>query len=145
MKRSIAAFPARLPPGHHSADQPGPQIIFPLLGRGTAADYSASRGGRRWLQSALEVPALLCLASLALAAESIGDGHWFVEKSTKYATERIVFDQPIGRNQGVQFPIARAYVDARIVKIAGGSIEIMKTIIARQMFAQRGFALTKTG
>ena len=44
-----------------------------------------------------------------------------------------------------EYPIARAYIDARIVKIAGGSIEIMKTIIARQMFAQRGFALTKSG
>src|SRR3977135_2624442 len=43
-----------------------------------------------------------------------------------------------------EYPIARAYIDARIVKIAGGSIEIMKTIIARQMFAQRGFALTKS-
>jgi acyl-CoA dehydrogenase len=44
-----------------------------------------------------------------------------------------------------EYPIARAYVDARIVKIAGGSIEIMKTIIARQMFAQSGFALAKSG
>jgi acyl-CoA dehydrogenase len=44
-----------------------------------------------------------------------------------------------------EYPIARAYVDARIVKIAGGSIEIMKTIIARQMFAQCGFALAKSG
>ena len=44
-----------------------------------------------------------------------------------------------------EYPIARAYVDARVVKIAGGSVEIMKTIIARQMFAQRGFALAKNG
>src|SRR3982075_1456884 len=44
-----------------------------------------------------------------------------------------------------EYPIARAYVDARIVKIAGGSIEIMKAIIARQMFAQCGFALAKSG
>jgi alkylation response protein AidB-like acyl-CoA dehydrogenase len=44
-----------------------------------------------------------------------------------------------------EYPIARAYIDARVVKIAGGSIEIMKTIIARQMFAQRGFAVTKNG
>jgi acyl-CoA dehydrogenase len=44
-----------------------------------------------------------------------------------------------------EYPIARAYIDARVVKIAGGSIEIMKTIIARQMFAQRGFALAKGG
>jgi acyl-CoA dehydrogenase len=42
-----------------------------------------------------------------------------------------------------EYPIARAYADARVVKIAGGSIEIMKTIIARQMYSQRGFALQK--
>jgi acyl-CoA dehydrogenase len=44
-----------------------------------------------------------------------------------------------------EYPIARAYADARIVKIAGGSIEIMKTIIARQMFAQHGHSLPKSG
>jgi acyl-CoA dehydrogenase len=44
-----------------------------------------------------------------------------------------------------EYPIARAYVDARVVKIAGGSIEIMKTIIARQMFAQHGHAIAKSG
>ena len=42
-----------------------------------------------------------------------------------------------------EYPIARAYADARIVKIAGGSIEIMKTIIARQMYSQHGFVLQK--
>jgi alkylation response protein AidB-like acyl-CoA dehydrogenase len=44
-----------------------------------------------------------------------------------------------------EYPIARAYADARIVKIAGGSIEIMKTIIAREMYSQHGFALQKNG
>jgi acyl-CoA dehydrogenase len=44
-----------------------------------------------------------------------------------------------------EYPIARAYVDARVVKIAGGSIEIMKTIIARQMFAQAGHTIAKSG
>jgi acyl-CoA dehydrogenase len=44
-----------------------------------------------------------------------------------------------------EYPIARAYVDARVVKIAGGSIEIMKTIIARQMFAQHGHSIPKSG
>jgi acyl-CoA dehydrogenase len=48
---------------------------------------------------------------ILVASESIGDGHWFVAKASKYATERIVFDQPIGRNQGVQFPIARAHAE----------------------------------
>jgi acyl-CoA dehydrogenase len=48
-----------------------------------------------------------------IAAECIGDGYWFTEKSRRYASERIVFDRPIGRNQGVQFPIARAYANVR--------------------------------
>jgi len=46
-----------------------------------------------------------------IAAECIGDGYWFIEKVVKYANERIVFGRPIGQNQGVQFPIARAYVN----------------------------------
>jgi acyl-CoA dehydrogenase len=44
-----------------------------------------------------------------IAAECIGDGHWFIEKASAYAGERIVFGRPIGANQGVQFPIAQAY------------------------------------
>ena len=43
-----------------------------------------------------------------IAAECIGDGYWFIDKVTAYAKERIVFGRPIGQNQGVQFPIARA-------------------------------------
>jgi acyl-CoA dehydrogenase len=46
-----------------------------------------------------------------IAAECIGDGYWFVDKATRYANERVVFDRAIGKNQGVQFPIARAYVN----------------------------------
>jgi len=46
---------------------------------------------------------------ILIAAECIGDGRWFVEKAAGYAGERIVFGRPIGANQGVQFPIARAY------------------------------------
>jgi len=45
-----------------------------------------------------------------IAAECIGDGYWFVEKARAYASERVVFDRPIGQNQGVQFPIAKSYV-----------------------------------
>ncbi len=44
-----------------------------------------------------------------IAAECIGDSRWFIDKATAYAKERRVFDRPIGQNQGVQFPIARAY------------------------------------
>ena len=46
-----------------------------------------------------------------IAAECIGDGYWFIDKVTKYAKERVVFGRPIGQNQGVQFPIAKAYID----------------------------------
>ena len=50
---------------------------------------------------------------ILIAGESIGDGYWFVEKAKNYANERIVFDRPIGKNQGIQFPIARAYINLR--------------------------------
>jgi acyl-CoA dehydrogenase len=48
-----------------------------------------------------------------IAAECIGDGYWFIDRARAYANERIVFDRPIGRNQGIQFPIARAYANVR--------------------------------
>ncbi len=48
---------------------------------------------------------------ILIAAECIGDGYWFVDKATKYASERVVFDRPIGQNQGIQFPIAEAYME----------------------------------
>jgi acyl-CoA dehydrogenase len=50
---------------------------------------------------------------ILIAAECIGDGYWFIDKARTYASERIVFERPIGQNQGVQFPIARAYADVR--------------------------------
>jgi acyl-CoA dehydrogenase len=46
---------------------------------------------------------------ILIAAECIGDGRWFTEKATAYASERVVFGRPIGQNQGVQFPIAQAH------------------------------------
>ena len=46
-----------------------------------------------------------------IAAECIGDGYWFTDKVTAYAKERTVFDRPIGQNQGVQFPIAEAFIE----------------------------------
>lgn len=46
-----------------------------------------------------------------IAAECIGDGYWFIDKARRYAAERVVFDRPIGKNQGVQFPIAECYIE----------------------------------
>src|SRR6266498_479551 len=48
-----------------------------------------------------------------IAAECIGDGYWIIDKARAYANERVVFDRPIGQNQGIQFPIARAYANVR--------------------------------
>ena len=54
---------------------------------------------------------------LLVMSESIGDGKWFVEQASRYATERVVFDRPIGANQGVQFPIARAHMNIQAAEL----------------------------
>ncbi len=59
--------------------------------------------GFRYILDGMNVERIL------IASEAIGDGRWFVDRASSYATERVVFDRPIGQNQGVQFPIARAY------------------------------------
>jgi len=46
-----------------------------------------------------------------IAAECIGDGYWFIDRATKYANDRVVFNRKIGQNQGIQFPIAEAYIE----------------------------------
>jgi acyl-CoA dehydrogenase len=48
---------------------------------------------------------------ILISAECIGDGYWFVDKATTYAKDRVVFDRPIGQNQGIAFPIAEAYME----------------------------------
>jgi acyl-CoA dehydrogenase len=52
-----------------------------------------------------------------IAAECIGDGYWFIDRATAYAKERIVFDRPIGQNQGVQFPIAETYIEVEAANL----------------------------
>jgi acyl-CoA dehydrogenase len=53
-----------------------------------------------------------------IAAECVGDGRWFIEKAVAYARERRVFGRPIGQNQGIQFPLARAYAQVRAAALA---------------------------
>ncbi|MEI8403023.1 MAG: acyl-CoA dehydrogenase family protein [Alcaligenaceae bacterium] len=52
-----------------------------------------------------------------IAAECIGDGYWFVDRITKYVKDRIVFGRPIGQNQGVQFPIARSFINVEAASL----------------------------
>jgi len=54
---------------------------------------------------------------ILIAAECIGDGHWFIDRASAYARDRRVFDRPIGQNQGVQFPIARAHVNVEAASL----------------------------
>jgi acyl-CoA dehydrogenase len=52
-----------------------------------------------------------------IAAECIGDGYWFIDKVVKHANDRVVFGRPIGQNQGVQFPIAEAYIEVEAANL----------------------------
>ena len=61
--------------------------------------------GFRYLLDGLNAERIL------IASECIGDGRWFLERACRYAKERVVFGRPIGQNQGVQFPLARAYAN----------------------------------
>jgi acyl-CoA dehydrogenase len=61
--------------------------------------------GFRYLLDGLNAERIL------IAAECVGDGRWFIDRASRYAKDRVVFGRPIGQNQGVQFPIARAHVN----------------------------------
>ena len=52
-----------------------------------------------------------------IAAECIGDAYWFIDKARRYATDRVVFNRPIGQNQGVQFPMADAYIETEAANL----------------------------
>ncbi len=87
---------------HHTA-----QVYFDNL-RVPAENRIGEEGmGFRYLLDGLNAERIL------IAAECVGDGYWFIERATGYANERVVFDRPIGQNQGIQFPLARAYTDLR--------------------------------
>jgi len=52
-----------------------------------------------------------------IAAECIGDGYWFVERASNYASDRVVFGRPIGQNQGIQFPISEAFIEVEAANL----------------------------
>ncbi|MEK9745608.1 MAG: acyl-CoA dehydrogenase family protein [Candidatus Puniceispirillum sp.] len=67
--------------------------------------------GFRYILSGMNAERIL------IAAECIGDAKWFIESASRYSTERSVFGRPIGQNQGIQFPIARAYSQMRAAEL----------------------------
>ncbi len=77
-----------------------------------AANLIGEEGqGFRYILSGMNAERLL------IAAECIGDAKWFIDKASGYARERVLFGRPIGQNQGVQFPIARAYAQMRAAEL----------------------------
>jgi len=103
---NIAITPIRTMMNHATT-----QVFFDDL-RVPAENLIGEEGkGFRYILSGMNAERIL------IAAECIGDAKWFIDKATKYAKERVLFDRPIGQNQGVQFPIARAYAQMRAAEL----------------------------
>ncbi len=87
------------------------EVFFDNL-RVPAANLIGEEGqGFRYILSGMNAERLL------IAAECVGDAKWFIDKASAYAKERVLFNRPIGQNQGVQFPIARAYAQMRAAEL----------------------------
>jgi acyl-CoA dehydrogenase len=87
---------------HHSTT-----VFFDNLELPAESLIGEENNGFRYILDSMNAERIL------IAAECIGDGDWFVNRSTDYANERVVFDRKIGQNQGIAFPIARAYASIR--------------------------------
>jgi alkylation response protein AidB-like acyl-CoA dehydrogenase len=103
---NIAINPIRTMMNHATT-----QIFFDDL-RVPAENLIGEEGqGFRYILSGMNAERIL------IAAECVGDAKWFITKATHYAKERELFGRPIGQNQGVQFPIARAYAQMRAAEL----------------------------
>jgi len=87
------------------------ELFFDDLEVPASALIGEEGSGFRYLLDGLNAERIL------IAAECVGDGRWFIARATKYANERVVFGRPIGQNQGVQFPIARAHVNVEAANL----------------------------
>jgi acyl-CoA dehydrogenase len=94
-------------PIRNMANQETNELFFDNL-RVPADNLIGEEGrGLRYILDGLNAERIL------IAAECVGDGYWFIDKATAYAKGRVVFERPIGQNQGIQFPIARAYASVQ--------------------------------
>ena len=87
------------------------EVFFDNLKVPVANRIGEEGHGFRYLIDGLNAERIL------IAAECVGDGRWFIERAVKYAQDRIVFNRPIGKNQGIQFPIARAHVNVEAANL----------------------------
>jgi acyl-CoA dehydrogenase len=103
MKRAVAAGTMTINPIRTMMNHATTEVFFDGVELPRDALVGGEGMGFRYILDGMNAERIL------VAAECIGDGRWFVDKAARYASERVVFDRPIGSNQGVQFPIARAH------------------------------------
>jgi alkylation response protein AidB-like acyl-CoA dehydrogenase len=87
------------------------EVFFDNVRVPTANLVGEEGKGFRYILSGMNAERLL------IAAECVGDAKWFLDKATAYARERVLFGRPIGQNQGIQFPLARAYANMRAAEL----------------------------
>ena len=111
MKEAVAAGSLTIRPIKTMMNHATTEVFFDTM-RVPVANLVGEEGkGFRYILSGMNAERLL------IAAECIGDANWFIEKASAYAKTREVFGRPIGQNQGVQFPIARAYAQTRAAEL----------------------------
>ncbi len=111
MKAALAAGTLTIHPIDTMMNHATTAVFFDNM-RVPAANLVGEEGkGFRYILSGMNAERLL------IAAECIGDAKWFIAKASSYAKERVLFGRPIGQNQGVQFPIARAYAQMRAAEL----------------------------
>jgi acyl-CoA dehydrogenase len=111
MKAALAAGTLTIRPIDTMMNHATTEVFFDNLMIPAANLIGEEGQGFRYILSGMNAERLL------IAAECIGDAKWFIEKASNYARERQVFGRPIGQNQGVQFPIARAYAHMRAAEL----------------------------
>ncbi len=111
MNEALAAGTLTIRPIDTMMNHATTEVFFDNM-RIPAANLIGEEGkGFRYILSGMNAERLL------IAAECIGDAKWFIDKASSYAKERVLFGRPIGQNQGVQFPIARAYAQMRAAEL----------------------------
>ncbi len=105
-KQSLTVRPIRNMPNHETNEVFFDNMLVP------AENLIGEEGrGFRYILDGMNAERIL------IAAECVGDCYWFLEKAVKYANERVVFDRPIGQNQGIQFPIAKSYINTEAANL----------------------------
>lgn len=103
---SLQATPIKTMINHHTN-----QVFIDNLEVGNDARIGEEGRGFHYLLDSLNSERLL------VTSEAIGDGKWFVEQASRYASDRVVFDRPIGANQGVAFPIAKSFMNIQAAEL----------------------------